>query len=61
MATKIQSDQIQNLQQLDAVVAGPNDAKRLFVIDGQSHSDLDESYQDNITLSNNEIFAALLG
>src|SRR5437899_2394350 len=40
MATKIQSDQIQNLQQLDAVVAGPNDAKRLFVIDGQSHSDL---------------------
>ena len=71
MATKIQSDQIQNLgsvlrhyqnlQQLDAVVAGPNDAKQLFVIDGQSHSDLDVSSQDNITLSNNEIFAALLG
>ena len=29
MAIKIQSDQIQNLQQLEAVVAGPNDANRL--------------------------------
>ena len=61
MATKIQADQIQNLQQLNAVVAGLNDANRLFVIDGQSHSDLDVSSQGNITLSSNEIFTALLG
>jgi len=61
MATKIQSDQIQNLQQLEAVVASPNDANRLFIIDEQFHSDLVVSSQGNITRSTNEIFAALLG
>ena len=49
MATKIQSDQIQNLQQLEAVVASPNDANRLFIIDEQFHSDLVVSSQGNIT------------
>ena len=45
MAVKIQSDQIQNLQELCAVVAGPKDANRLFIIDGQFHSDLVVSSQ----------------
>ncbi len=35
MATKIPSVQIQNLQQIEAVVAGPDDANRLLIIDGQ--------------------------
>ena len=33
MAIKIA--QIQNLQQLDVLVAGPDDANHLFIIDGQ--------------------------
>jgi hypothetical protein len=35
MAVKISPAQIQNLQQIEAVVAGPDDANRLFIIDGQ--------------------------
>ena len=30
MAVKILPDKIQNLQQIEAVVAGPDDANRLF-------------------------------
>jgi len=32
--------QIQNLQQLDIMVAGPDDANHLFVIDGQFDASL---------------------
>jgi len=35
MAVKILPAQIRNLQQIEAVVAGPDDANRLFIIDGQ--------------------------
>jgi hypothetical protein len=35
MAVNILPVQIQNLQQIEAVVAGPDDANRLFIIDGQ--------------------------
>ena len=35
MATRIASDQIQNLQQIEAAVAGPGGANRLFTIAGQ--------------------------
>jgi hypothetical protein len=35
MAVNILPAQIQNLQQIEAVVAGPDDANRLFIIDGQ--------------------------
>jgi hypothetical protein len=35
MAVKILPAQIRNLQQIEAVVAGPDDVNRLFIIDGQ--------------------------
>ena len=35
MAVKIAPELIQNLQQIEAVVAGPDDVNRLFIIDGQ--------------------------
>ena len=35
MAVKIPANQIQNLQEIEVVVAGPDDANRLFIIDGQ--------------------------
>ena len=61
MAVKIQSDQIQNLQELYAVVAGPKDANRLFIIDGQFDSDLVVSSYTSRARSNKEIFTALIG
>jgi hypothetical protein len=38
MAVKISPGAIQNLQQIEAVVAGPDDANRLLIIDGQFDS-----------------------
>src|SRR6516225_9576916 len=35
MALKIPADQIQNLQQMEVVVSGPDEANRLIIIDGQ--------------------------
>ena len=35
MAVQIPTGAIKNLQQIEAVVAGPDDANRLFIIDGQ--------------------------
>jgi len=35
MATRLASELIENLQQIEAVVAGPDDANRLFTIAGQ--------------------------
>jgi hypothetical protein len=40
VAVKIPSDQIQNLQQIEAAVAGPDDANRLFIINGQINMEL---------------------
>src|SRR6266487_4901207 len=61
MAVKIQSDQIQNPQQLEVVVAGPKDANRLFIIDGQFDSDLVVSSYTDRARSNKEVFTALIG
>ena len=61
MAVKIQSDQIQNLQQIEVVVAGPKDANRLFIIAGQFDSDLVVSSYTSRARSNKEIFTALIG
>ena len=47
MATKIPSVQIQNLQQIEAVVAGPDDANRLLTIDGQFDMGLSAFSQSN--------------
>src|SRR5215216_2692197 len=55
MAIKIA--QIQNLQQLDVLVAGPDDANHLFIIDGQFDATLTIAGQG----TNKEIFSVLLG
>jgi hypothetical protein len=62
MAVKIPSDQIQNLQQIEAAVVGPEDANRLFIINGQIDMDLGVSSPEtgNYT-GKKEIFAVLIG
>jgi hypothetical protein len=35
MALKIPANQIKNLQQIEVVVSGPDEANRLIIIDGQ--------------------------
>ena len=59
MAIKIA--QIQNLQQLDVMVAGPDDANHLFVIDGQFDASLAiESQGTNFAVAK-ETFSVLIG
>jgi hypothetical protein len=61
MAVNILPAQIQNLQQIEAVVAGPDDANRLFIIDGQfSYWGLSAYSQGNY-VSQKEIFTVLVG
>jgi hypothetical protein len=61
MAVKIQPNQIQNLQQIEAVVAGPDDANRLFIIDGQFDSQVNAFSQGPAGVSQKEIFTVLVG
>ncbi len=61
MAFKILPAQIQNLQQLEAVVAGPDDANRLFIIDGQFDSQLTAFSQGASVTSQKETFTILVG
>jgi hypothetical protein len=59
MAIKIA--QIQNLQQLDVIVAGPDEANHLFIIDGQFDATVAIASQGaNIAVAK-ETFAALVG
>ena len=59
MAIKIA--QIQNLQQLDVLVAGPDDANHLFIIDGQFDASLTIVGQGTNFASGKETFSVLLG
>jgi hypothetical protein len=59
MAIKIA--QIQNLQQLDVLVAGPDDANHLFIIDGQFDASLTIAGQGTSFASGKEIFTVLIG
>ena len=59
MAIKIA--QIQNLQQLDVLVAGPDDANHLFIIDGQFDASLTIGGQGTNFASGKEIFSVLVG
>ena len=59
MAIKIA--QIQNLQQLDVLVAGPDDANHLFIIDGQFDATLTIAGQGTSFASGKETFSVLLG
>src|SRR6266496_6411976 len=62
MAVRILPNQIQNLQQIEAVVAGPDDANRLFIIDGQFDTQqLGAFSQTAGSVSQKETFTALIG
>jgi len=59
MAIKIA--QIQNLQQMDVMVAGPDDANHLFIIDGQFDVSLAIGSQGANFVVAKETFSALVG
>lgn len=59
MAIKIA--QVQNLQQLDVMVAGPDDANHLFVIDGQLDVSLAVGSQSGNASVAKETFSILIG
>lgn len=59
MAIKIA--QIQNLQQMDVLVAGPDDANHLFIIDGQFDASLGIGSQGTNFATAKETFSVLIG
>jgi len=59
MAIKIA--QIENLQQLDVLVAGPDDANHLFIIDGQFDAGLAIGSQGANFATAKETFSVLIG
>jgi len=60
MAIRIPTDQIQNLQQLEAVVAGPDGANRLFIVNGQLPANIGAFSQGPFT-QQQQTFTVLLG
>jgi hypothetical protein len=59
MAIKIA--QVENLQQMDVLVAGPDDANHLFIIDGQFDASLAIGSQGTNFATAKETFSALIG
>jgi len=59
MAIKIA--QVQNLQQMDILVSGPDDANHLFVIDGQFETNLAVGSQGTNFATAKETFSVLVG
>jgi hypothetical protein len=59
MAIKIA--QIENLQQMDVLVAGPDDANHLFIIDGQFDASLAIASQGTNFTTAKETFSVLIG
>src|ERR1700745_1738447 len=59
MAIKI--EQIQNLQQLDVIVAGPDEANHLFIIDGQFDASVTIGSQGANIAAAKETFTLLVG
>ena len=59
MAIKIA--QVQNLQQMDVLVAGPDDANHLFIIDGQFDASLGIGSQGTNFATAKETFSVLIG
>jgi len=59
MAVKIAADQIRNLQQMEVVVSGPDEANRLIIIDGQF--DTGNITADSVNRTNKQTFSVLLG
>jgi len=62
MAVQIPTNVIQNLQQIEAVVAGPDDANRLFIIDGQFDTQIEAESHTGLGISSQkETFSVLVG
>ena len=60
MPVKIPPAQIQNLQQIEAVVVGPDESNRLLIIDGQFDVTL-QAVSEGQLASQKETFAVLVG
>ncbi len=60
MAVKISANQIQNIQQIEAVVTGPDDANRLFIIDGQFDAGV-SAFSQGSFVTQKEFFTVLVG
>jgi len=61
MAVRIPTNQIQNLQQIEAVVAGPDGANRLFTVTGQLNAGLSVFSQGAGQVQQKETFTVLIG
>ena len=60
MAIRIQPNQIQNLQQIEVVVAGPDGANRLFTVAGQFNASVNAFSQGPFT-QQAQTFTVLVG
>ena len=61
MAVRVQPNRIQNLQQIEAGVAGPDGADRLFTVTAQFDSGVNAFSQGNNTGQQTQTFTVLLG
>src|SRR5215212_2736642 len=61
MAVRIQPNQIQNLQQIEAAVAGPDGADRLFTVTAQFDGGVNAFSQGNTSGQQTQTFTVLLG
>jgi hypothetical protein len=59
MSLKIPANQIENLQQIEVVVSGPDEANRLIIIDGQFNTG--NIPADSVNRTNKQTFSVLLG
>ena len=61
MATRLQPNQIQNLQQIEAVVTSSEGALRLFTVTGQTTNLFFNAFSQGAQTSNNQTFTVLVG
>ena len=61
MATRLQPNQIQNLQQLEAAVSGPDGANRLFTVSGQTVNAGFSAFSQGSFTTQTQTFTLLVG
>jgi hypothetical protein len=61
MATRLQPGQLQNLQQVEAAVSGPDGANRLFTVTGQTTNLFVNAFSQGAQTNNSQTFTALVG
>ncbi len=61
MPAKIPTNQIQDLQQIEAVVSGPDGANRLFTISGRIQSSINAFSNSSNFVQQKETFMVLMG